>query len=321
MPLLLWFFIPSLVLFYWSNQRLIKSIVLISQILSIKEFVLSFLILGFLSTLPNFLTAISSVVRHLPVLSLGDVLGGNIVDLTFAVALATFFTKSGLHFNRKAINTSLIFALFCAALPLLLMADKTLSRGDGLILIFTFFVYLFWLLSKKERYQAVFLEKKEFSFFQKIKTFFKEFFLLIILIILLLVSVQIIISSVIFITEKTGFSIFFGGVIFLGLINCLPEIYFAVLAAKQGREEMVLGDLFSAVIGPATFVLGFVALFSPFSLEDFSLIFFTRLFLFLSIFFVLVFSKNDNKISKKEAVFLFFLYFLFVFFEFFKGKI
>jgi len=320
MPLFFWFFLPSLFLFYWSNQRLIKSIVLISQILLIKEFVLSFLILGFLSNFPDFLTALSAVFRHVPLLSLGDVLGGNIVDLTLAVAIATFFTKSGLHFQRKTINTSLIFALFCALLPLLLMTDKTLSRGDGLVLLLTFFVYLFWLLSKKEKYQTVFLEIKDLSFFQKIKIFFKEFFLLFFSIFLLLVCIQIIISNVIFLTEKTGFSLFFGGAILLGLLNSLPETYFAVLAARQGREEMILGDLFSAVVGSATFVLGFVAFFSPFSLENFSLIFFTRLFLVLSIVAVLVFSKNDNKITKKEAVFLLFLYFLFIFFEFFKGK-
>jgi len=37
-------------------------------------------------------------------------------------------------------------------MPLLLIHDGILSRGDGIILISLFFLYIFWLFSKKERF-------------------------------------------------------------------------------------------------------------------------------------------------------------------------
>ncbi|MGB9598794.1 MAG: sodium:calcium antiporter, partial [Minisyncoccales bacterium] len=268
MPFFIFFLPPALFLFYWGNQRLIKSITRLSYFFSVKEFTLSFLFLGFISTLPNFLTGLYSAFHNIPLLSLGDILGGNVIDLTLGVALAVFFTKGKMiKTEGKQLNQSLIFALFCALLPLLLISDGAISKRDGLLLLFVFFIYLFWLLFKKEKSQIIFSDLENTSFFQKIKIFFHEIFLLLFLIVLLFLCVQVIVSSVVFFSEKIGLTFFFGGIAILALINCLPEIYFAVLSARQGKAEMVLGDLLSAVVGPATFVLGTVAFLNPFSLQ------------------------------------------------------
>lgn len=311
----------ALLAFYFANQRLVKSIVRISYLLSLKEFVVSFFILGFVVSLPNFLFGVSSALKNVPVLSLGDVLGGNIVDLTLAIFLATLFTKNGISIREKVINQSLFFTAICAVFPLFLIADGTMTREDGLVLIFLFLIYLFWLFSKKERFEKIYLEEKELSFAKKIKQFFYELFLLFFLVFLLLISVQVIISFFIFLSKKLNLEIFFLGVSGIALLNCLPEIYFAILSAKRGKEDMLLGDLMSAIVGPATFVMGTVALLKPFSLSDIFVILITRVFLILSAFLFFIFSKTGKKITKIEGFLLFLVYLFFLIFEFSRAKI
>lgn len=321
MPGAIYFFPLSIFVFYFTNQRLVKSIINISHLLSLKEFIVSFFILGFVVSFPNFLLGISSAIRNVPILSLGDVLGGNIVDLTLTIFLASLFTKNGISVREKTINQSLLFTTICAILPLLLIADGVMSRGDGFVLIFFFLIYLFWLFSRKERFEKIYLQERKLSFGEKIKQFFYELFLLIFLVIALLISVQIIISSFIFLSQKLNLELFFLGAVIVSLLNCLPEIYFAIISAREGKDDMLLGDLMSAVVGPATFVLGTVAILRPFVLNNFLIIFATRIFLFLSALFFFVFSKTGRKITKTEGFFLFLIYLLFLLFESLKAKI
>jgi len=48
------------------------------------------------ATLPNLFLAIAAVIDGVPELSLGDVIGGNVFDMTVAIALAVFFSKMAL---------------------------------------------------------------------------------------------------------------------------------------------------------------------------------------------------------------------------------
>jgi len=72
-----------------------------------------------------------------------------------------------------------------------------------------------------------------------------------------------------------------------------------------------------AIIGPATFVLGIVALISPIVIQDFSPFAVTRIFLIFSIALFYYFVKNDEKISKKEAAILLMTYIAFIITEIF----
>ena len=303
-------FLTSCILLYFAGNWVIGGLMRTAKFLGWKEFVVAFFVMAFAASLPNLFVGLSSVFHKIPQLSFGDIVGGNLVDLTIVVALAALVAK-GLPAESRMVQTSSIFTILIAILPLLLILDGKLGRGDGILLILVFFLYIFWLFSKKERFAKVYDGEKE-SITKEFKIFFKSLGKIIFGIILLLLAAEGIVRSAAFFAQSLNLPLALIGILIVGLGNALPETYFAVISAKKGETWMILGNLMGSVIVPATLVLGIVALICPIEIVDFSPFAIARFFLIISALFFLFFVRTGRKITRKEALFLLLIYIAFV---------
>jgi cation:H+ antiporter len=135
-------FIISCSVLFWSGSRLVKGLMKIARFLGLREFVVAFFVMAIAGSLPNLFVGINSALHGIPQLSFGDIVGGNMVDLTLAVALAILIGGRSLPARSKLVQTSTVFTVIIALLPLVLIFDGALSGGDGLILISAFFVWI-----------------------------------------------------------------------------------------------------------------------------------------------------------------------------------
>jgi len=303
-------FILSCLLLFWSGRWLVGALARIAKYLEWREFVVAFFIIAIAASIPNLFVGITSAIHKIPQLSFGDIVGGNLIDLTIAVALAALFTK-GLPAESRMVQTSAVFTMFIAILPLLLILDGKLGRGDALILIFTFIFYIFWLFSKKERFTKIYNDT-EIPLIKEFKTFLKDLGKVILGLFFLLLAAEGVVRSASFFSENLGLSLASVGILIVGLGNAIPETYFAIIAARRAQNWMILGDLMGSVIVAATLVLGIVALICPIEITNFSPFAIARFFLIISAMFFLFFVRTDRKITKKEAIFLLSLYITFV---------
>ena len=278
-----------------------------------KEFVVAFFTVALAGAIPNLFLGISSAAQGIPQLSFGDVIGGNMIDLTVAVALAALIIK-GLPAEGKMIQTTSLFAIAVAILPLFLILDGTLGRGDGVILISIFLFYIFWLFSKEERFSKVY-EENENDAVIDFKKFIIDIGKVILGIALLILAAQGMVFSALWFASALNLSLALIGILIIALGNALPEIYFAIVSAKQGKAGIVLGDLMGSVVVSATLVLGTVAIICPIQIQDFSPFAIGRFFLIISALFFFFFVRTDRKITKREAMFLLGIYLLFVLVE------
>ncbi len=306
-------FLGSCGLLFLSGRWLVEALMRIARFLGWREFVVAFFVMAFAGSVPNLFVGISSALHKIPQLSFGDIIGGNLIDLTLAVALAALIAK-GLSAESKMVQTSSIFTIVVAIQPLLLILDGTLGRVDAIILILTFFVYIFWLFSKKERFTKTY-EEDQTPIVKKFKVFIKDLGKVILGISLLLLAAEGMVRSASFFAESLNLSIALIGILIVGLGNALPEIYFAIASARKGRTWMILGNLMGSIIVPATLVLGIVALICPIKVPDFSPFAIGRFFLIISAIFFLFFVRTGRKITKKEALFLLGIYITFVLVE------
>ena len=302
-------FIISFFLLILSSSWLIGALTKLAKFLGWKEFVVAFFTMALAGAVPNLSVGLSSVFHRVPQLSFAEIVGGNIIDLTVAVALAALISKGGLTLASRTVQGSAIFTLIVAILPLLLIADGSLSRIDGLLLILTFFIYMFWLFSKEDRFSKVYNRIKNPLGF---KTAFKNVGILIGTVILLLLAAEGIVKSATFFSTSLNSPIALIGILIVGLGNALPEIFFSIQAARRGKDWLVVGNIMGSVIIPATLVLGLVAFLSPIQITNFSPYAIGRFFLIISAVFFLVFMRTGKKITKKEAVFLLAIYLVFV---------
>lgn len=312
---MIWFYIIifaiSCILLYFAGEWLIDGLMRMAKYLRWKEFVLSFLVIAVAGALPNFFVGIFSAISNIPQLSFGDVIGGNVIDLTLAVALATLFSRGGVTIQSQTVKTTSLFTIVAAILPIVFVMDGELSRLDGLFLILFYFFYISWLFSKKERFSRVY-ENQEEAPVKGFKEFIGGLKRSVFGIILLLLAAEGIVFSVQSSAEEMGLSIALIGMLVVALGNCLPEIYFACASARKGQTEMILGNLMGSIITPTALVLGVVALICPIEIVDISTFTVARIFLVISALFFFLFLRNDNKFTKKEAGVLILIYLLFL---------
>jgi cation:H+ antiporter len=319
-------FIFSCAVLFFSGSRLVRSLTKIARYLGWREFVVAFFIVAVAGAAPNVFVGISSALQGVPELSFGDVVGGNVIDMTLAVALAILISGNAIPVKSRMVQTSTIFTVIIAVLPWILMLDNNLNRSDGAVLILAFFLYMAWLFSKKERFKKEYriknlknVKKQEKNdaggVLNKFVVFLKSLAATFVYLGLLLVASIGVVKSAQFFAAYLGVAVPVIGILIVGLGDALPETYFAIVSARKGRAWMILGDLMGSVIVCATLVLGLVVLIHPIENVDFSPFVIARIFLTLSAVFFLVFIKTDRKITKQEAAILLSIYLIFLFAE------
>lgn len=305
----------SFVVLHWLSAGLVSSLIQIGKFLRWREFIIAFFIMAFATSLPNLFVDFNAVFQGKPEIAFGDIVGGNLVDLTLSLALATFFSRKGIEAESKMVQTSALFTSIIAILPIILILDRNLNRGDGIILMLAFLLYSWWLFSKHERFKKIYKTREDHV--MDFKGFLKSLAKIIIIVILLLIASQIVIKSAEFFSLTLGVSLSLIGILLIGLGNSFPEIYFAIVSARQDKNWLVLGDLMGSVIVCTTLVLGLIALILPFQIPDITPFLTARLFLIVASLLSLIFIVSGRKITKKEGVILLFLYIFFLLFEVF----
>lgn len=306
-------FALSCFILFWSGQLVVGALARVAAFLNWKEFVVAFFLVALAASIPNLTLGISAALKGIPELAFGDIVGGNLVDLTVAVALAALVAK-GLPSDGCTIQSTSVFASVVAVLPILLILDGKLGRIDGAVLLLCFLFYILWLFSKEERFRKV-CDQNNNNVVKKFSVFIKDIAGIVFGLALLVFSAEGIVRSSMHFADFFNMPLSLVGILIVGLGNALPETNFAIISARKGETGMILGNLMGSVVTAATLVLGTVALIRPIQITDFSPFAAGRIFLIAAALFFFFFVKSDKKVTKKEAVFLLILYLSFVLVE------
>lgn len=305
-------FFVSIVLLVFSGGKTVESLTRISRFLKLREFIIAFILMAFATSIPELFVGISAALNGIPELSLGNILGANIINLTLAVGLAVLFL-GGLEIERETVRRGSILMGTIGLLPLLLIIDGELSRIDGCVLLLAFIFYITWLFDREELFKKVYNDIEptiiNFRNFMKDLVFFGGS------VVLLLISSQGIVQSAAFFADFLGIGLGIIGIVLVGAGTALPEVYFSIRAGRAGETKMILGNLMGCVVITSTLVLGLVALISPIKIADFSPFAAARIFLLISILFFLLISRTRSQISRKEGIMLILIYAVFIIFE------
>lgn len=286
----------------------VSSLSRIARFLGWKEFIVAFFIMAFASSAPNLFLGVISAFQGIPELSFGDIMGGNLIDLTVVMAIAVFMSKKGIEAESRVVQSTAIFTAIFALLPFFLATDGVLGRFDGFILILSYLLYSTWLFKKKERFTKVYEENVPTSF----SFFLKNIGLITLAIVILFFSAQGIIKSAMFFADSFHMSIGLIGILIVGIGNAMPETFFSLISVKRGETWMILGNLMGGVVNTATMVLGIVTLIQPIVFVNFSPYLISRFFLIIATLVFLLTIRTGRKITKKEALFLLAIYIIFL---------
>ncbi|MDP3015259.1 MAG: sodium:calcium antiporter [bacterium] len=305
-----------------SGVYIVRSLVGIAHFLKVSEFTLSFILMAFATTLPEFAIGVNAAFRKESLISLGNILGANILTIGLVLGLVALISGRLIihHQPKGTIIFHHWFTFLLGISPLILLIDLKLSRFDGLILIALFFANLLRLFHLKE----IFNHGKSFwlshfhphgdiisagvhpnrLIFQEWKSFLKNLFIFLAAAGFLLFSAYLIIEGAKNISVKIGMSQFLVGALIIALGTTLPELSFGIRAALLKKGELSLGNLFGATAFNSTWILGVVALISPIEISEPSAFLIAAVFMILALFLANFFLQTRGAISRKEGLVL-----------------
>lgn len=133
-------FIISLILIIFSSNLIVDNAVIISDKLHISEKIVTLLFIAIGSSLPELFTSINSARKKEFDLSLGNIIGANILNISLVLALPILIFGSIKVSNFNYLD---IFILSLSAIILYIFSktNKVISRKEGIFMVFTFFLY------------------------------------------------------------------------------------------------------------------------------------------------------------------------------------
>lgn len=288
-----------------SADLVTNSSIWFAKKLRISEFIVGFVLLGLLTTLPEISVAANAIRSHVPELSVGNLVGASFVLITLVIGLNVII-RNGLPFRGRYNSSEVQLTLFIIALPAIIMLDSNLTRVEGILLILA---YVFLALHLRELFHRKSVRTR--SFLQEItdnlnkKLAFSALHILVGVIGLFLSS-TIIVESALKIAEGLQVDASVIGMLVLSIGTNLPELTILLRAKTATAEKFAIGNfLGSAVINTA--VIGIIALISPYELPNFAQELPLLLFLIGSAVIFALLERSTSQLTRWQGLVLVFL--------------
>ncbi len=199
---------------------------------------------------PELFVGVSSALQGIPEVSLGDVLGSNIVNI--ALIFGTFLLLSPRHLSEKDIRIKDIAISSLAPLAVLILAfDGVLSKIDGLILLMLFALWLRWLM-KGERDEMGDEEQRKGTLLH-----------FAIGLGMLIVAGYAFTHSASNLAQLLGVNLFFFSAIVVALGTSMPELATSIIAIRSKQSAVAVGNLLGSNVFNSLGILGLVCLIQP----------------------------------------------------------
>lgn len=225
-------------------------------------------IAAFATSSPELSVAISSSLAGNPQLSVGDVVGSNVVNIGAVLGIALLISPTPA--SREGMKRDFPVALLVPFVIGLLALDGNLSRIDGIILLALFSAWLVATVIEARNTRAATLEGEATEAVLGVKPVHAAVFSLAGLA-LLVVSGRTIVSGAVGIATGFGLDAFVIGATVVALGTSVPELATTVLAKVRGHQEVAVGTVLGSNIFNGLFVVGLAAVLSPMHLSFLSM--------------------------------------------------
>ncbi len=271
----------------------------------LSDFTMGFLLLGLFTSLPELFVAIQSVSDGIPQLSVGNLLGGSILLLSFVMG-ATSIIQGQVALDHRLSQRELTLMIGVIAAPIAVLWDGQLTRIEGGVLVGLYIL------------NSALLNHGNDKGNRKVKQsrhgLTRSIFLLVLGIITLFISSRVIVTQAESLMRMFSIAPVLFGLFFLSIGTNLPELALALDGIRNRRKEIAFGD-FLGSSAANTLILGAIGLVSPFSAVGHGRIPGAVLILAALCLYFLWAAVSGRSISRREGIGLLAFYILFGVYE------
>jgi len=256
--LILFIFSISLTALLLSANFFVKYAVFLSYSLRLSPLVIGATIVALGTSLPELFVAISSLLHSVPTLSLGDLIGSNILNICLVFGLSIIFFPVRIGTTKTQRNATLLLSV---TLFFILPQIMTIFSNQTFSLILLFLAAVFLILqiywgekgSNHEDYRMLLNHQKDKKPPVIVSLVFLFFSLL-----FLLLSSEILVWSGLKITQIFSLSKELFGLTVVALGTSLPELITTITAGIKKEEKLLVGNILGSNIFNLLFIGGLI---------------------------------------------------------------
>lgn len=308
--------IAGLAVIWWAGDKAVRYATESAEILGITGFTTGFIIMSISTGMPEITTSIIAMLNSSTELSVGNILGSNLVNLTLVLGIAAI-AASHMKIDKKHESSLVKIMVLITAVTGLIFLTGSLNPLHGILLLATYGGAIFWLqkgglmdkIMKEEQEEAE-DELEEEAFSGPYATFGK----LLGSTALVIIGAELTVGSAVEIGKILDIPLEVVGATAVGIGTGLPELSLELNAVKKREYGLALGNIFGSVLVNFTLVLGMVSIFSPISINIDALI---HLLPFLGASLILIWYTvlREHQISREIGLALVLFYMIYLFEE------
>ncbi|MCA0970663.1 calcium/sodium antiporter [Halobacillus litoralis] len=280
----------------------------IARLLRVPSILIGLTIVAFGTSSPEATVSIIAALEGSAEVSLGNVVGSNIFNITLVVGITAFL--SPLMVESDTTRKEIPFILLASVALLVLMSDVTLqgsgtnslTRSDGIIFILFLSIFMYYLIelgmkSRKQSSDEAVPEDVKWG---------KNIALTLAGLIAIIFGGDLVVDNGKEIAFSLGMSDTLVGLTIIALGTSLPELVTSVSAAMKKESGIALGNVVGSNILNILFVLGASATISPLAVNG--KIFMDVIIMIALSLLLFIFSRTDYRVGKVEGLVLFSTY-------------
>jgi len=252
----------GLILLILGGNWLLKSAVALSLKLEIPKVVIGMTIVSLATSAPELIVSVNAALNGSSDLSLGNVIGSNIVNISLILGITLLF--GSIEVQKSFYKVDWIVMMSASiALYFFLINDKVIKQFEVIILVSLLVVFLFFLLRlQKKEFSEEFSEVGESLNSYKIALF------------LTVGGLGLWSGSELLIKGATALAVDFGvseriiGITVVSLGTSIPELAASIIAIIKKEKAISLGNLVGSNIFNILGVLGVTAIITPIEVLD-----------------------------------------------------
>ncbi len=231
----------------------------IADKLGIPQLVIGLTIVAMGTSAPETAVSISAALKGSADIAVGNVVGSNIMNILVILGITSIIIP--LSVQKSTVKYEIPFMIIITVIFAVLgLTDNEIFRGDGLILLGLFIIYLAYLFRMAKKGQAVTEEVEEDG---KQDSVLKMIVLIVIGVVLIVLGSNVSVDAAKTLATIFGMDEKLIGLTIVALGTSLPELVTSVTAGLKGKADIAIGNIVGSNIFNILFVIGVSAMITP----------------------------------------------------------
>lgn len=296
----------AFVLIWFTSDAVVKSITSFAERINLSAFSASFILLGILTSAPEFSIGINSIIDEIPQVFVGNLLGGIIVLFCF-VSPFLAVVGNGIKLSHSVNSRTLVIILILTGIP-------------GLIALRGFIDYIGAAIMMLLYLGMVLLMKKKKSLFQRVQDIFNPEYhpgnLYDILkistgMIIIFFAGKLLVDHLEIVSNIFKIPPYLIALLALSIGSNLPELFIGTLSVLNKQKEVAFGHYLGSAASNGFFLGLLTVINGPVTITD-PYFYIVPIYITLGLLLFYFFVRKNNDISRYEGIAMLLLYLSFV---------